>query len=142
MKLNSAVLGALVAVLTLQWTAPAQNDPGRQVQTIFAESCYGCHGAGQQMGNLRLDSNPGKAVIPGNSADSLLMTGCVRSISTGGLVASPRRGGESTEAILAISLTHLGELDNGSKRRLIEARCARVIAGCRARGVSMSPHFA
>ena len=68
-KFKSVSLGGLVAVLMLQWMAPAQEDLGRQAQTIFAESCYGCHGAGQQMGNLRLDMNPGKVVTPGDSAN-------------------------------------------------------------------------
>src|ERR1700722_19866628 len=99
MKLNSAVLGALVAVLTLQWTAPAQNDPGRQVQTIFAESCYGCHGAGQQMGNLRLDSNPGKVIIPGDSANSLLMK---RITGAGGLARMPMGGAALSAAKIAV----------------------------------------
>src|ERR1700727_2745775 len=73
MKFKSVGLGGLVAVLTLHWMAPAQTDLGPQGQNIFAESCYGCHGAGQQMGNLRLDANPGKTVIPGDSANSPLM---------------------------------------------------------------------
>jgi hypothetical protein len=83
---KSVALGVLVAVLTLQWMAPAQDDLGRQVQTIFAESCYGCHGAGQQMGNLRLDTNAGKAVIAGDSANSLLMK---RITGAGGLARMP-----------------------------------------------------
>src|SRR5580692_13070417 len=93
-------LGGLVAVLMLQFMAPAQEDLGRQAQTIFAESCYGCHGAGQQMGNLRLDSNPGKTVIPGDSANSLLMK---RITGAGGLARMPLGGAAlSPEKIAAI----------------------------------------
>jgi mono/diheme cytochrome c family protein len=89
-KFKSVGLGGLAAALTLQCMAPAQDDGlGRQAQAIFAESCYGCHGAGQQMGNLRLDTNPGKAVIPGNSAGSLLMK---RITGAGGLAQMPMGG--------------------------------------------------
>src|ERR1700678_4541946 len=85
-KFKSVGLGGLVAVLSLQWMAPAQDDLGRQAQTIFAESCYGCHGAGQQMDNLRLDTNAVKAIIPGDSANSLLMK---RITGAGGLARMP-----------------------------------------------------
>ena len=68
-----AVAGS-VAVLILQWKAPAQDDAlGRQAQAILAESCYGCHGSGQQMAGLRLDTGARAVVTPGHSADSLLI---------------------------------------------------------------------
>src|SRR5580700_6636592 len=98
-KFKSVSLGGLVAVLTLQWMAPAQDDLGRQVQAIFAESCYGCHGAGQQMGNLRLDSNPGKVVIPGDSAHSQLMK---RITGAGGLARMPMGGAALSAEKIAV----------------------------------------
>ena len=68
-----AVAGS-VAVLILQWQAPAQDDAlGRQAQAILAESCYACHGPGQQMAGLRLDTGARAVVTPGHSADSLLI---------------------------------------------------------------------
>jgi mono/diheme cytochrome c family protein len=99
-KFKSVGLGGLAAALTLQCMAPAQDDGlGRQAQAIFAESCYGCHGAGQQMGNLRLDTNPGKAVIPGNSAGSLLMK---RITGAGGLAQMPMGGAPLSTAKIAV----------------------------------------
>jgi Protein of unknown function (DUF1549)/Protein of unknown function (DUF1553)/Planctomycete cytochrome C len=97
-KFKSVILGSLVAGLTLQFMAPAQDDLGRQAQAIFAESCYGCHGAGQQMGNLRLDTNAGKAVIPGDSANSLLMK---RITGSGGLARMPLGGTALSAAKIA-----------------------------------------
>jgi hypothetical protein len=99
MKFNSVALGGLVAVLMLQWMAPAQDDLGRQAQTILAESCYGCHGAGQQMGNLRLDMNPGKVVIPGDSVNSLLMK---RINGAGGLARMPLGGAPLSASKIAV----------------------------------------
>ncbi len=53
----------------------------KDIQPIFRASCIGCHGPGKQMARLRLDSKrlalqggiSGKAIVPGNSEDSLLM---------------------------------------------------------------------
>src|SRR5215831_13154370 len=68
-----AVVGC-VAALLLQWKSSAQDDAlSRQAQAILAESCYGCHGPGQQMAGLRLDTGAQKVVTPGHSADSLLI---------------------------------------------------------------------
>jgi mono/diheme cytochrome c family protein len=68
-----AVVG-FVAALLLQWKGSAQDDAlSRQAQAILAESCYGCHGPGQQMAGLRLDTGAQKVVTPGHSADSLLI---------------------------------------------------------------------
>jgi hypothetical protein len=52
----------------------------RDVQPILKRSCYGCHGAAQQLGGLRLDARDttfkggvsGPSVIPEHSADSPL----------------------------------------------------------------------
>jgi mono/diheme cytochrome c family protein len=64
-KIKKVGLSGCVAALALQWIAPAQDEGlGRKAQAIFAESCYGCHGPGQQMGGLRLDTNAAKVVVP------------------------------------------------------------------------------
>ena len=71
---KNVVLAGSVAVLVFQWRAPAQDDSlGRQAQAILAESCYGCHGPGQQMAGLRLDTGARAVVAAGHSADSLLI---------------------------------------------------------------------
>ena len=66
--------------LLLIGTLQAQVDFTRDVQPIFAKSCYGCHGAKKQMGGLRLDSKvlafaggqSGKAIQPSKAAESTL----------------------------------------------------------------------
>jgi mono/diheme cytochrome c family protein len=100
-KIKSVGLAGCAAAVALQCVAPAQDqDLGRNAQTIFAESCYACHGPGQQMGNLRLDTNAGKVVIPGDSANSLLMK---RITGAGGLARMPMGGAAlSPEKIAAI----------------------------------------
>ncbi len=53
----------------------------RQIEPIFARSCYQCHSAKKAMGQLRLDNRElvlkgglsGAAIIPGNGRQSLLM---------------------------------------------------------------------
>jgi len=46
----------------------------RDIQPIFAESCYGCHGPKVQMAGLRLDVRPGRNIIvPGDAANSTLL---------------------------------------------------------------------
>jgi cytochrome c551/c552 len=73
-NIKNVVLAGSVAVLVFQWRAPAQDDSlGRQAQAILAESCYGCHGPGQQMAGLRLDTGARAVVAAGHSADSLLI---------------------------------------------------------------------
>src|SRR5206468_2640697 len=60
-----------------------QNNPidfGRDIQPIFAERCYSCHGAEKQKSGFRLDlkdramagGDTGKVIVPGKSRDSLL----------------------------------------------------------------------
>jgi len=61
--------------------APSKVDFARDVQPIFAEKCFVCHGDKQQMGGLRLDRKDdamkggaqGAVIVPGNSADSRLI---------------------------------------------------------------------
>lgn len=53
----------------------------REVQPLFAERCYSCHGVDKQKGGLRLDrkmdaltgGDSGKVIAPGKSAESLLI---------------------------------------------------------------------
>lgn len=52
-----------------------------KVRPVFVEHCFKCHGAGKHKGNFQLDSrahllaggDSGPAIIPGNSAESLLI---------------------------------------------------------------------
>lgn len=75
------VLGFIVGALALQdWEARAARpqakvDFARDIQPIFAQSCYGCHGPNKQMAGLRLDSKKialGKVIRPGQFDASLL----------------------------------------------------------------------
>src|SRR5215510_9922099 len=58
-----------------------QIDFKRQIEPIFARSCYQCHSAKKMMGQLRLDSQElamkggvsGPSIIPGESKKSLLI---------------------------------------------------------------------
>src|SRR5438093_3518541 len=55
-------------------------DFAKDIQPIFEKSCYGCHGAKQQMAGLRLDSKKlafeggqsGKAIVAGKATESHL----------------------------------------------------------------------
>src|SRR6476619_3001089 len=63
-------------------SAGAPPDFTREIEPIFAASCYACHGPKSHMGGLRLDVKAAalsKVVVPGNATDSLL----VRRISSG-----------------------------------------------------------
>ncbi len=67
-RIKSVALAGCVAALVFQWRVTAQDDSlGRNAQAILAESCYGCHGPGQQMGGLRLDTDARKAITPGHA---------------------------------------------------------------------------
>src|SRR5258705_9386605 len=60
----------------------AATDFKRDIQPIFAERCYECHGPEKHKGGLRLDrktdalagGDSGKVIVPGKSAESLLIT--------------------------------------------------------------------
>ena len=57
-------------------SAGAPPDFTKDIEPIFASSCYSCHGPKAHMGGLRLDSKAAalsKVVVPGHSADSLLI---------------------------------------------------------------------
>jgi hypothetical protein len=63
-----------VVTLALYGIAGAQDEAlQRNAQAILAESCFACHGPGQQMAGLRLDTSASKVITAGNSAGSLLM---------------------------------------------------------------------
>lgn len=59
---------------------PAKVDFLRDIQPIFEQNCYRCHGPGVQMSALRLDSKQaafaggasGKVIVPGKASDSAL----------------------------------------------------------------------
>src|SRR5215472_716270 len=73
-RLKSVALAGCVTAALFQWKGSAQDDAlSRQAQAILAESCYSCHGPGQQMAGLRLDTGAQKVVTPGHSVDSLLI---------------------------------------------------------------------
>ena len=67
---------------TLTARAARQVDFSRDIYPILTNSCYECHGPQKQKGGLRLDQkaaglkggDSGPAVIPGKSADSLLIS--------------------------------------------------------------------
>ena len=90
------VLFSAVVVYGLAWLIPdasaqnkgaAQTKPGRridfkrQIEPIFARSCYQCHGTKKSMGQLRLDGKElalkgglsGPSIIPGDNKQSLLV---------------------------------------------------------------------
>src|SRR6476469_2942740 len=56
-------------------------DFAREIQPIFAERCFGCHGPKKQEAEFRLDAKEvalkggelGPAIVPGKSAESLLI---------------------------------------------------------------------
>ena len=73
------VLSLVSQLLAVAPEAPV--DYLKDVKPVLAEKCFACHGALQQKADLRLDSargmleggNKGAVVVPGNSADSLLL---------------------------------------------------------------------
>lgn len=74
-------IGTLIALLVIGTSAqnlpgqpPAEVDFSRDIQPILKRSCIGCHGAAQQMGELRLDSSAlaAKSIKPGNAMASEL----------------------------------------------------------------------
>lgn len=94
------VAGVLPWRLTNAQSVPAQAakvDFVKDVQPIFAKSCYGCHGPKQQMGGLRLDSKKaalaggisGQDIHPGKAAESPLY---LRVAGLGDLARMPMGG--------------------------------------------------
>lgn len=73
-----------LVVLGLAAMARAQGDRVdfvREIQPLFREKCYRCHGPGSQMAQLRLDSKElalrggisGQVLVPGNAHESILL---------------------------------------------------------------------
>jgi len=73
------VLSSLL--LALAGATAAEVDFKRDIQSLFADKCYSCHGAEKQKGGLRLDrknhalqgGDSGKVIVPGKAGDSLLI---------------------------------------------------------------------
>ncbi len=79
----------------------------RDIQPIFQESCISCHGAGQQMAGLRLDSRSpaleggqsGRVIEPGNAGESLLFQ---RVAGLGGQARMPMGGKPLDPALIEL----------------------------------------
>src|SRR5689334_11445865 len=101
MRLKMKWLATAGAVgLILHAIAPAQDaDLPQKAQAILAESCFGCHGPGQQMGKLRLDTDAAKVAIAGNAAGSLLIQ---RVKGAGGKPRMPLSGAPVSEEKIAV----------------------------------------
>jgi hypothetical protein len=88
--------GADVDASKLPPAATRPVDFVKDVQPVFAESCYGCHGPKRQEAGLRLDvkadalkgSENGPVIVPGKSAESLL----VHAVSRLGELKMPKKG--------------------------------------------------
>ena len=73
--------GVLLALWVCAGTAQAKVDFARDIEPLLAKRCLVCHGAGQQMSGLRLDSREaalkggasGVDIVPGKSKESRLV---------------------------------------------------------------------
>ena len=87
LKAAALMFPVLICTFVCRSQVPAQGPAGhaaidfaRDIQPIFAQSCYQCHGDKVQMAGLRLDAKAmamrggqsGAVIIPGKSKDSLL----------------------------------------------------------------------
>jgi len=71
----------LFGVLFTVSSSAADVDFARDIQPIFAQSCYSCHGPKSQLGGLRLDAKStamtggqsGKVIVAGKASNSLLL---------------------------------------------------------------------
>ena len=97
---GALIFSSPLVVATSQIEAPqvaAKVDWARDIQPIFAESCYSCHGPKTQLGGLRLDTRAtalaggqsGKVILPGDSSNSLILK---RIAGSGGLTRMPMGG--------------------------------------------------
>ena len=74
-------LGVLLALCVWAGTAQVKADFARDIEPLLAMRCRVCHGAGQEMSGLRLDSREaalkggasGVDIVPGKSAESRLI---------------------------------------------------------------------
>src|SRR5436309_5755738 len=81
-RLCTVALFASASSVMFSQAPPARVDFGRDVQPIFRQQCYSCHGSTQQMNGFRLDrrkdamrggtANPG-IIRPGNADASFFM---------------------------------------------------------------------
>jgi len=77
----SAVAAVFAQAADLPPASNAKVDFVKDIQPIFADRCYGCHGPKKQEAEFRLDSKDvalkggelGPAIVPGKSAESLLV---------------------------------------------------------------------
>jgi mono/diheme cytochrome c family protein len=97
-----------VDVTKLPPSATKTVDFAKEIQPIFADHCYGCHGPKRQEAAFRLDHKPtalkggdlGPAIVPGKSADSLivhLVAGLREDVGR-----MPRKGEPLTETQIAL----------------------------------------
>jgi len=95
-----ALAATLAGTLAFSQSAPPQPAAARlfsEVQPVFAQSCFGCHGAKVQLGGLRLDEKSaafaggksGKVILPGDAANSQILK---RLAGAGGLARMPLGG--------------------------------------------------
>jgi hypothetical protein len=96
--------------LTLAGAVAAANvDFERDIQPLFAEKCYSCHGAEKQKGGLRLDrrkealqgGDSGKAILPGKAGDSILIRN-VSGVDPDSMMPPKGKGDPVTEKQLAL----------------------------------------
>src|SRR5688572_28788285 len=92
-------VSAMAAEIDLSKLPPPATRPvdfAKDVQPIFAESCFGCHGPKRQEAGLRFDikadalkgSENSPVIVPGKSADSLI----IHAVSRLGELKMPKKG--------------------------------------------------
>ena len=92
-------------------------DFARDIEPIFRDQCYACHGPDQQMSGLRLDQADealrggysGAVIVPGDSASSRL----IRLVSGGDKVVMPMGGDQLSAAQVGVLRAWI---DQGAKR--------------------------
>src|SRR4051812_13091062 len=65
--------GILLFFAVSAWAQQSNIDFSRDIQPVFEARCLACHGAGQQMAGLRLDS--GDAVVKGGTNGPVVQAG-------------------------------------------------------------------
>ena len=92
----AAAFGADIDFAKLPPPVTRPVDFAKDVQPIFAESCYGCHGPKRQEAGLRFDikadalkgSENGPVIVPGKSAESIV----IHAVSRLGDLKMPKKG--------------------------------------------------
>ena len=95
---------SLIATALTVGAIPAAVDYARDVRPILQKRCYGCHGAAQQMSNLRLDRRDAalRVIKPGDSAGSKLhamVSGNAQTSHAAHRSTATRRRNRSTERV-------------------------------------------